>query len=61
MPQVHAQDAASLQARHLALQPEHRINAWYEAIESYPLQLHELERGEYLGMKHNEIRRQQNF
>jgi len=42
-----------------AQQPERRINAWYDAIEAYPLQLHELERGEYLDMKRHEIRRQQ--
>lgn len=38
---------------------EQRLNAWYAAVERYPLQLHDLERGEYLEMKHREIQRQQ--
>ena len=38
---------------------EQRLNDWHSAVERYPLQLHELERGEYLAMKHKEIRRQQ--
>jgi hypothetical protein len=38
---------------------EQRLNDWYNAVERYPLQLHELERREYLAMKHKEIRRQQ--
>ena len=43
----------------LAEREEQRLNAWYDAVERYPLQLHELERDEYLKMKRNEIRRQQ--
>ncbi|MNZ58641.1 hypothetical protein D3C78_766550 [compost metagenome] len=38
---------------------EKRLNAWHAAVERYPLQLHELERDEYLDMKHKEIQRQQ--
>jgi len=37
---------------------EQRLNDWYSAVERYPLQLHELERDEYLAMKRKEIRRQ---
>jgi hypothetical protein len=37
---------------------EQRLNDWYNAVERYPLQLHEVERGEYLAMKRKEIRRQ---
>lgn len=40
-------------------QLEKRLNAWYVAVERYPLQLHDLELGEYLNMKHKEIQRQQ--
>ena len=39
-------------------QLDQRLNAWFNAVERYPLQLHELERDEYLDMKHREIRRQ---
>jgi hypothetical protein len=42
-----------------AEQPEKRLRDWFAGIERYPLQLHELERKEYLDMKHLEIRRQQ--
>ena len=42
-----------------AEQQEQRLNDWHSAVERYPLQLHELERSEYLAMKHAEIRRQQ--
>jgi len=38
---------------------EKRLNDWHSAVERFPLQLHELERSEYLAMKHMEIRRQQ--
>ncbi|MNO33945.1 hypothetical protein D3C76_239700 [compost metagenome] len=38
---------------------EKRLDAWHAAVERYPLQLHELERDEYLDMKHKEIQRQQ--
>lgn len=40
-------------------QIERRLNAWFAGIERYPVQLHELERDEYLGMKRKEIQRQQ--
>jgi hypothetical protein len=40
-------------------QQEQRLNDWHSAVERYPLQLHELERSEYLAMKHMEIHRQQ--
>jgi len=32
-----------------------RLQAWFDATERYPAQLHELERDEYLAMKHDEI------
>jgi hypothetical protein len=32
---------------------------WYTSIERYPVQLHELERNEYLEMKRKEVQRQQ--
>jgi hypothetical protein len=38
---------------------EKRLNDWFAGIERYPVQLHELERDEYLHMKRKEIRRQQ--
>lgn len=38
---------------------EKRLNGWYAGIERYPVQLHDLERGEYLDMKRKEILRQQ--
>ena len=41
-----------------SLQPEKRLNAWFDAVERHPLQLHELERHEYLDMKRREIQRQ---
>lgn len=41
-----------------AEQQEQRLNDWHSAVERYPLQLHELERGEYLAMKRAEILRQ---
>jgi hypothetical protein len=40
-------------------QLERRLNAWFTGVERYPVQLHELDRGEYLEMKHLEVRRQQ--
>lgn len=40
-------------------QLEKRLNDWYAGVERYPLQLHELERDEYLDMKRQEIQRQQ--
>lgn len=39
-------------------QLEKRLNDWYAGVERYPLQLHELERDEYLDMKRQEIQRQ---
>jgi hypothetical protein len=41
-----------------AEQTEKRLRDWFAGIERYPVQLHELELGEYLDMKHQEIRRQ---
>lgn len=41
-----------------AEQQEQRLKDWQTAVEGYPLQLHELERSEYLAMKHRGIRRQ---
>ena len=38
---------------------EQRLNDWFAASERYPVQLHEIERGEYLQMKRMEIQRQQ--
>ncbi len=38
---------------------EQRLRAWFAAIERYPRQLHEMERGEYLVMKRKEYLRQQ--
>ena len=40
------------------LRLDKRLNDWYASTERYPLQLHELDRNEYLTMKHKEIRRQ---
>lgn len=40
-------------------QREKRLNDWFTAVERYPIQLHEIERSDYLQMKHREIRRQQ--
>ncbi len=42
-----------------AKQAEKRLNAWFDGVERYPAQLHEMERGEYLDMKRREIARQQ--
>jgi hypothetical protein len=38
---------------------DRRLHAWFAAIERYPRQLHEMEQGEYLEMKHKEYLRQQ--
>ncbi|MEB0135957.1 hypothetical protein QN362_11515 [Actimicrobium sp. CCC2.4] len=35
-----------------------RLQAWFAATEDYPLQLHEVERRDYLAMKYHEIARQ---
>jgi hypothetical protein len=37
---------------------EQRLNNWHTGVERYPLQLHELERQQYLDMKHKEVLRQ---
>jgi len=42
-----------------AKQADRRLNAWFDGVERYPVQLHEMERGEYLDMKRREIARQQ--
>ena len=41
-----------------AEQQEKRLEAWHTGVERYPVQLHELERAEYMDMKHKEIARQ---
>ncbi|NDP58154.1 MAG: hypothetical protein GZ090_02190 [Oxalobacteraceae bacterium] len=41
-----------------AEQVDARLQAWFAATEDYPLQLHEVERSDYLSMKHHEIARQ---
>jgi len=38
---------------------ERRLRDWFAASERYPRQLHEMEQGEYLGMKRKEYLRQQ--
>lgn len=40
-----------------ALRLEKRLNDWHAGIERYPVQLHELERDEYLAMKRREVQR----
>lgn len=40
-------------------QPEKRLVNWFNAVESYPRQLHEMERTDYLEMKRGEMQRQQ--
>ncbi|MDD2919464.1 hypothetical protein [Rhodoferax sp.] len=42
-----------------ATQVEHRLNAWFDAVERYPRQLHEVDRSDYLEMKRAEVARQQ--
>ena len=42
----------------LPQQLDKRLNDWHSAVERYPLQLHELDRAEYLSLKRAEIRRQ---
>ena len=39
-------------------QLDRRLQNWFSAVEMYPRQLHELERGEYIAMKRDEYRRQ---
>jgi hypothetical protein len=38
-------------------QLEQRLNAWFDATERYPRQLHELDKGDYLTMKREEAKR----
>jgi hypothetical protein len=38
---------------------DHRLQSWFNAVEQYPRQLHEIDRGDYLAMKHAEYLRQQ--
>ena len=40
-------------------QLERRLQAWFDATEKYPRQLHEVERDAYLRMKRSEVQRQQ--
>jgi hypothetical protein len=42
-----------------AAQLEHRLQSWFAAVERYPRQLHEIDRGAYLEMKRAEYLRQQ--
>lgn len=41
-----------------AAQLDRRLNDWFDSSERYPLQLHEVERNDYLEMKHREVARQ---
>ena len=41
-----------------AQQLDQRLQAWFDATEKYPRQLHEVERADYLRMKRNEVARQ---
>jgi hypothetical protein len=36
-----------------------RLNRWFDATEQYPRQLHEVEKNDYIQMKHDEYQRQQ--
>ncbi|MEN3297148.1 MAG: hypothetical protein V7642_6401, partial [Burkholderiales bacterium] len=38
---------------------EKRLQGWFTAVEQYPRQLHEMDRPDYLEMKHAEYLRQQ--
>ena len=42
-----------------AQQLDKRLQAWFDATEKYPQQLHELDRADYLDMKRREYKRQQ--
>ena len=44
-----------------AKQLDARLQSWFSATERYPLQLHEIERAEYISMKHDEYQRQQSL
>lgn len=41
-----------------ARQREQRLSNWFDASEQYPRQLHEIDRQQYMQMKHEEYRRQ---
>jgi hypothetical protein len=47
---------------YLATAPQERLekclNDWFTGIEGYPRQLHELERGGHLDLKHKEVQHQ---
>jgi hypothetical protein len=38
---------------------ERRLADWFAAVERYPVQLHEMDRAEYMDMKHHEFQRMQ--
>jgi len=40
---------------------EKRLHDWFDAVERYPLQLHEMERSDYLAMKRKEYLRQRAY
>ncbi|MFC0693488.1 hypothetical protein [Paraburkholderia humisilvae] len=40
-------------------QLDDRLNRWFDATEQYPRQLHEVEKDDYIQMKHHEYQRQQ--
>jgi hypothetical protein len=42
----------------VAQRTEKSLNDWFTAVERYPVQLHEMERADYMAMKRNEIQRQ---
>lgn len=42
-----------------AAQLEHRLQSWFNAVERYPRQLHDVDRSDYLAMKRAEVLRQQ--
>ena len=42
-----------------AQRSDKRLTDWFNAVERYPQQLHEIERVDYMDMKHREIERQQ--
>lgn len=42
-----------------AAQLEHRLQSWFNAVERYPRQLHDVDRSDYLAMKRTEVLRQQ--
>ncbi|MBL0143001.1 MAG: hypothetical protein IPP91_13085 [Betaproteobacteria bacterium] len=39
-------------------QPERRLRDWFAAAERYPLQLHDMEQGQYLSMKRGQMAKQ---